>query len=362
MTFRWTDTLKEPLASAARGREWNRVEEAREGGWLLLAQEGEGDGVAWYRLRKHEREVLPISSFEDRRLPRLSEVVSRWFRLGLAVELLAWRVGSRAIFQLRGAGGPCIAKLYRKDRQILDRWTHLPSDPRGPWRVPRILDWDPERILLSVEFCPGVSLNRRWLAGEGEAGDGERVASLLEWLAAHPPPAGFPEHRIKDEARVLEERLAVFERTLVDAQGKARELTGRVLAALAEVSSEAPLLCHRDFHDKQVLLDGEKGCLIDLDLAAAGPPALDVGNIIAHLRLRALKGARLPWREIAAGVVERAVPARGIEASLSAWTASTLLRLGLIYARRRRTKDLIDNLLASTEEALERRGEWKGIL
>jgi aminoglycoside phosphotransferase (APT) family kinase protein len=40
---------------------------------------------------------------------------------------------------------------------------------------------------------------------------------------------------------------------------------------------------HRDFHPGQVLIDGERLYLLDLDLYAAGDPALDVGNFLAHV-------------------------------------------------------------------------------
>ena len=46
------------------------------------------------------------------------------------------------------------------------------------------------------------------------------------------------------------------------------------------------------------------GTLIDLDMLALGPPAVDVATIISHLHLRHLKGAVLPWREIAGDIVE----------------------------------------------------------
>ncbi|MGA1781458.1 MAG: phosphotransferase, partial [Planctomycetota bacterium] len=123
-----------------------------------------------------------------------------------------------------------------------------------------------------------------------------------------------------------------------------------------------PVLCHRDFHDKQILIDGDRGTLIDMDLAAAGHPALDVGNILAHLRLRELKGAELRWQEVASPIAVHATRDRGIEDSLPIWTASTLLRLALIYARRFRRPGLIEALLDSTEAALDRSGEWEGLL
>ena len=87
-----------------------------------------------------------------------------------------------------------------------------------------------------------------------------------------------------------------------------------------------------------------------------------MGNILAHLQLRALKGAAIDWASVAAPIAERARATRTIDDSLPIWTASTLLRLALIYARRFRRPGVIESLFDATEAALERSGDWKDIL
>ena len=362
----WTEGLREPLASAARGGRWCRIEEHRGGGWILLSDEGAGD-VDWWHLPEPTDEeptpaMTPLDPLADARLPELGRTVSEALRRSDTLELLAWRVGSRAIFRLHDADGPRMVKVYRKDRDVLRRWKLLRERPHDEWQVPRVLDWDKKRKRLEIEFCRGTSLNTKWLAGTADPEDGARVARLLAWLAETEMPDDFPAHPLDEEIRVLAERVPVFERTLAEPSPRAQPLFDRVVAELRALPEVAPVLCHRDFHDKQVLIDGDRGTLIDLDLAAAGHPALDVGNIIAHLRLRELKGAKLDWRTVALPIAEHAKEARGIADSLPAWTASTLLRLALIYARRFRRPGVIDALLDSTENALEGKGEWEGIL
>ncbi|MEE8142449.1 MAG: phosphotransferase [Planctomycetota bacterium] len=360
MSFRWTDTLTEPLASQLRSQDWNRVEEARKGGWLLLSQEGVGD-VSWVHLDQSGETRQVISPFRDERLPQLPELTSEWLRLGLQIQMLAYRVGSRAIFRIEAPEGPRIHKIYRKDRSLLQRWTTLPSDATASWSVPCVLNWDDRRHHLTLEYRQGESLNQRWLRGEGEPADGDRVADLLAWIGSHTPKNPLPLHTPQDEIRILEERLQVFQRMLKNPSSRAPELTTRVAAVLADAPATTLGICHRDFHDKQVLISGDRGTLLDLDLAAQGPPALDVGNILAHLRLRSLKGAEIPWQEIAARIATPALSS-GLADSLYRWTAATLMRLVLIYSRRRRGPDLLDELLSSTNQALERRGEWEGLL
>ncbi len=357
----WTEGLKEPLKCATRGGRWVRIEEHRGGGWILLSDEGAGD-VDWWHLPEENGTLTPLDPLDDARLPELRRTVTEALRRSDKIELLAWRVGSRAIFRFDGDGGPRMAKVYRKDRDVLRRWELLANTDSDEWSVPRVLDWKPKRKRLEIEFCAGTSLNARWLGGSADPEDGARVARLLAWLQETPMPADFPAHPISEEIRVLSERVPVFYRTLENPSPRATPLFERVRAELEALPEVEPVLCHRDFHDKQVLIDGDRGTLIDLDLAAAGHPALDVGNILAHLRLRQLKGADLNWAVVARPIAERAKLDRGIEDSLRAWTASTLMRLALIYARRYRKPGLIDALLDSTEAALDGTGEWEGIL
>jgi len=362
----WTEELTEPLRSAARGGRWCRIEEHRAGGWILLSDRGAGD-VDWWHLPSDSGDadappLAPLDPLEDARLPELARTVSEALRMSASLELLAWRVGSRAIFRLVEEGTTRMVKVYRKDRDILRRWEILPAEPGAPWRVPRVLAWDPRRKRLEIEFCPGTSLNASWLAGDTDPRHGERVAALLGWLAATDLPPDFPSHPVEEEIRVLSERVPVFDRTLRSPSPRVGPLFDRVVEALRGLPEVPPVLCHRDFHDKQILIDGDRGTLIDMDLAAAGHPALDVGNILAHLRLRELKGAELRWQEVASPIAVHATRDRGIEDSLPIWTASTLLRLALIYARRFRRPGLIEALLDSTEAALDRSGEWEGLL
>jgi len=362
MSYRWTDSLAEPLASLCRRHDWSRVEKPRRGpGWLLLANTREGD-VCWYRAVEPATELRPIDPLEDPQLPQLGQAIRGWLRSGHGVRLLAWRVNRRAVVRVTTEQGTRICKVFRKDRGVRQRWSALAPLANGDWSSPQIIDWEPESRLLSVEECSGVSLNRRWLGGEGTPEDGDRLAEILSWLQGTPIPEEFPRHGVEDEIRVLEQRLRAYEQTLADPSARARKLVTVVIRALRTEPTMEPLFCHRDLHDKQILLgNGRGGRLIDLDLAAAGPPALDPGNILAHLRLRALKGASLPWREIARRAAGPVIEARGIEDSLPRWTAAALMRLSLIYCRRRRSADLLDRLLDSTEQALERDGEWAGV-
>ena len=198
---------------------------------------------------------------------------------GASFQLLAWRVGRRAVFRVWHDDGPRICKIYRKNRNLLERWTVL-EPVLNPCAGVHRAYWagDAELRCLTIENCSGASLNSRWLAGNGVAADGDRIADLLEWIQDAPVPEAFPRYGNDDEIKLLAGRLESFERTLRSPSPKVRELTDRVIDALGRHRTEVSMLCHRDLHDKQILLDGRRGSLIDLDLAAAGPPGLDVGQ------------------------------------------------------------------------------------
>lgn len=79
---------------------------------------------------------------------------------------------------------------------------------------------------------------------------------------------------------------------------------------------------HRDFYADQVLVDGDRLYLLDLDLYCIGDPAVDAGNFIAHLTEQALRRHGDPaalvnheqalaqrFLELSPGVSERAVEA-----------------------------------------------------
>lgn len=136
-------------------------------------------------------------------------------------------------------------------------------------------------------------------------------------------------------------------------------LAGRLAGAAAGLDAVSPAsgrrgFVHRDLHDKQIIA-GPRLTLLDLDGLSVGDPALDVGNLLAHLRLRMLQGRtangsshqlqeallagyELPWR----GAWRRAC---------LSWEAMTLARLAMLYALRPAWRYLATDL-ARTAQAL----------
>lgn len=374
-TFAWLDTLAAPLSRGLRSTDWSRVERGRDGTWLYRAR---SEVPRWYR--RVSDGVAELRPEDDARLRHLRPAVDAWRARDEDACLISWRVGRRAVFAVTPRGGPTrYAKLYAKDRGILARWRILDREHgrcAGSWRAAEVVRWDARRAVLETAACDGVSLHDRWVAGRAEPGDGDPLAALLDRLASAAIRPDVPEHGVSDEIRTIETSLERAVAATRRFPREARALADRVIAALRDDAGRGvvrTVACHRDLHDKQVFprgTDGVRdtsrttitgGTVIDFDLAAPGPPALDAGNLLAHVRLRALQGLPIPWRDVAAPIARFAADG-GLRESLSPWTAASSLRLATLYALRERRAGLVADLLGVTDDALERRGDWDGIL
>jgi aminoglycoside phosphotransferase (APT) family kinase protein len=82
---------------------------------------------------------------------------------------------------------------------------------------------------------------------------------------------------------ILHDRLAVVARLKPSWEKRLIRLldASNRLTATLRVPYTASI--HRDFYSDQVLVDGERVYLLDLDLICQGDPALDIGNFSAHI-------------------------------------------------------------------------------
>lgn len=202
---------------------------------------------------------------------------------------------------------------------------------------------------LAINDDSGDSLQR---LGAGIARFGLTVEHLpAEALATLQP------FTMQDETDLLCHLAARTERAL----GALPEHWARNFAALQEqdTSSDLLALSHRDLHDGQLLQNGQQLSLLDFDLLCLAPPELDAGNLIAHLLLRILQGEQhnpaLADR-LSRRVLQGYAPIRHLDRTrLTAFCASTLLRLSLVYAIRPRWQHLGEPLCEAAAATLEGR-------
>lgn len=117
----------------------------------------------------------------------------------------------------------------------------------------------------------------------------ERVASSLARLH-RTPISTTKRHTIDDELALLESRFQLLRHSRPELGHLLDELQTSTLkiARTLEASSLLTTI-HRDFYFDQVLVSQSQTVLVDLDLCCIGPPELDVGNYIGHLREYAIR-------------------------------------------------------------------------
>jgi thiamine kinase-like enzyme len=91
------------------------------------------------------------------------------------------------------------------------------------------------------------------------------------------------EHQIDDELAILKQRLPIAASRLPSLRARIESLLDNCaqLAQFAAPTQVCPI--HRDFYPDQYLTSGDKVVLLDFDLLSLGDPAIDVGNLLAHL-------------------------------------------------------------------------------
>lgn len=312
-----------------------RTDVARDGSleFTLDARPG------WVRVGDHGSAELDPR--QDERLP-LAGVLEEL--LGEGASVLAWRPGRRLVVHDRRRGR--VLKGLRPGRAegARLRWTK-PSSSGGVARVPALLDDAPAPDTLALEWVEGSPFH--WQA--------EVLPGLLDGIAAL-PTEGLEVHDRAAELGVLETFVLRLARVALSpgkdwwrARARLEEL-GRTIAG------GAPVACHRDLHDGQLLLASGRVVLLDLDTLVAGEPELDAGNLLAHHELRRLQdlaGARAVPREDVLDAVRRTGPEdRGAADRLRWYEAASLLRLALLYRLRPRWSPLCDRLTELAGELL----------
>lgn len=177
---------------------------------------------------------------------------------------------------------------------------------------------------------------------------GRSVGRALALLSRASVPTGLPRHDLDAELAVTQRwvRLAAGQGLLDALDVPVDRLLDLAGALPVREVAEEPVrlgLLHRDLHDKQLLVDGDRIGMLDFDLAALGDPALDLANLLVHLELRALQGRCSPARAgaCAAGVLDGCTEVEGAAATsllrrMGAYDLTTRVRLACVYAFRPR--------------------------
>lgn len=163
------------------------------------------------------------------------------------------------------------------------------GDSADGYSVPEPLGVLPDWQMWLQRKVPGVPATDLLPTPQGIALAG-RIAHLAHKLH-QTPVLTTKTHTLADELRILHERLPLVGQSNPAWQDRIDRILSACDLLAATHSPISPVITgiHRDFYSDQVLVDGNRLWLVDLDLYCQGNPALDAGNFIAHITEQSLR-------------------------------------------------------------------------
>jgi len=184
------------------------------------------------------------------------------------------------------------AKIYagEEGREVYDAYQEIHAALKAEMvqlQIPRALSYYDKYHLLLLESVPGVPLsvlqppNREYAYG--------RLGEAVNKLHSIYLPSSTPKStRLAPEG--LMQAAATIGQARPEVADLAQRLASKLIVDYEKLSDARPVLLHGDLHPKNILLDDERLFLLDLDQAATGAAALDVGSVIAGLYCEACTG------------------------------------------------------------------------
>lgn len=301
-----------------------------------LMRMGQPDGLRWIA----EAGVLLRQPGTDAKLPGLRLLSDEGLAqrsltdIGLKgpfrITLVAHRLGRRAVLRIRHADGTAYARLRSPTAQAATAaiarhrslWQAISRDP--DLRLPRPLGEDRALGLALYAALPGHPIQLRGLRGFAGIEATARALSAL-----HRAKCDAPHWTAEDEIALLsqwEDRvIAVFP----DLGPKIQPKLASIRKALRELPDMEPVTCHRDLHEGQILLFRGLAGLLDFDTLSRGDPAMDLGNLQAHLDLAGVRQGRSFAAYVTAA--ERLFPQVKLS-RIAVWRRAARLRLAMLWA------------------------------
>jgi 5-methylthioribose kinase len=230
------------------------------------------------------------------------EYLRRTGRVGpgpVHVTPLGWGV-SNAVFRIEAPSGLFVLKQSRPQLRTHDLWL---SDLNRVYReqevmevlrpllpdptVPAVLFADRPNYVFAMSHAPLEA--RVWkeslLAGDVDLALGERVGRVLGRMH-EATSGGSAAERFRDHTVFVQLRVDPFYRRV---QERRPEVAEAVAPLIDQLLSIKETLCHGDYSPKNVLTHGSGFTLVDYETAHLGDPTMDLGFLLSHLILKALK-------------------------------------------------------------------------
>jgi len=250
-------------------------------------------------------EALVIDVFpNDDRLPVLAELYDQRSRRKVLANLLPdhpelwnsdsiplrYRPGRRYVAKLQGPDGEIVVvKLHTPRNYTRARDAGMAFGAEGVPRVPRQLGCDDGRHALAVEWLPGDDLKTLLAQSDPDISIVMQVGETLADL--HTRAAGaLPAWNGNEQGENLHRVASWLDFVLPDQAQRAEALAHTLATALESLPTGIQPL-HGDFSPSQVIVADGEMCLIDLDDAVRGDPAIDLGGFVSRIERHALRGS-----------------------------------------------------------------------
>lgn len=206
---------------------------------------------------------------------------------------------------------------------------------RAELAIPEPLAFDRDRNILFVNSLPGTTLTSAMRTAYAHEAF-ERTARALATLHGHEDPE-VSRWTVADHLARAQRAICLLVQFAPELKKRIEEI-GRVLHVRAPRDQDCSFgFVHGDFHYGQVLVHPTKLGFLDFDRSHAGPVAADIGNLLAHLRYRRLKGRRIEDDTLTNVFLEAYVEATQKPLASEAihwWTALALLQISVKPIRR----------------------------
>ncbi|MGB3313507.1 MAG: phosphotransferase [Albidovulum sp.] len=310
---------------------------------LRKPRHGQAGGRPEARIVADRDFILRLSGL-DERLPGLKllynagtarEVIARIEGADpgpVTAHLVAHRLGKRAVLRFDGANGTSRFARLRSVKSETGQvqfarhvalW-HALGD-KCALRIPTPLGEDPALGLALYAPLAGTLPEFAGLDGYSACRDISAALRALQSLSIE----SLPRHDAAAETALLQAWFWRIAPIFPDLAVAIRDPLDRVMGELEDLRPVPAVPTHRDLHEKQIVIAREAAGILDFDTLSLSDPALDPGNLQAHLFLAGLHWERslatFEWG-LLIGMPDLPVARARI------WRRAALLRLAMIYA------------------------------
>jgi len=301
-------------------------------------------------------ELSELQPENDSKIPLAAKLNELDFAADHAI--VSYRPGRRIVLGPVHEDRGVIIKAYKKHKAAQAAKNYaitLSSCEHGGFDIPELLQYETQGGYLVMTKRMGQA---PVIAADAVATWGA-IGSCLQRFQRAQGIDGLQEFSCRDELIVLDERARRFSLCMPGLPENWEPGRKRLENLAINLPPAVIGLTHRDLHDGQFIVAGKTISLLDFDLICRADVALDAGNLLAHMKLRALQvrqGCEATAladcsKAFLSGLGRQDEP--GFEDRLYYYQATTFYRLALLYALRPRWSHLTESLITEGNRCIE---------